>query len=119
MLRSISRFSCLLAWPLALASSASWGQGELAVEAPPRPRSIQVIELPPVGTWLPGSARQRAHHALSFATDAPKPWLRAIGLDASECSMHLRLPSKISQSREAASGVRFDMQLQAGLGCKF
>lgn len=118
MLRSIPRLSCLLACPLALASGASWGEGEPATEVPP-PRSIQVIVLPPVGTLLPGSARQRAHHALSFATDAPKPWLRAIGLDASECSMHLRLPSKISQSREAASGVRLDMQLQAGMGCKF
>jgi hypothetical protein len=82
------------------------------------PSAITVIELPPPLTGLP-VGQQRTHHALSIATDAPKPFLRSLGLDATECSLRLRLPSRIKPARDAAAGVRLEVQAQAGLGCRF
>ena len=80
--------------------------------------AVSVVELPLPGAALPGAARQRAHHALSFATDAPKPFLRGLGIDATECSLRLRLPSRIAAPAVGAR-LRLDVQAQAGLGCKF
>jgi hypothetical protein len=82
-------------------------------------RTITVIELPPPSAGLPGAGRQRSHHALSLATDAPKPLLRSLGLDATDCALHFRLPSRIVPSRDAGIGARLDVRLQAGLGCRF
>jgi hypothetical protein len=45
--------------------------------------------------------------------------LRSLGLDATECSLRFRLPSRIKPARDAAAGVRFEVQAQAGLGCRF
>ena len=102
------------------AASASSRASEPASAASPRLlRGITVIELPAMAAALPGGERQRSHHALSFATDAPKPWLRSLGLDPSECSLRFRLPTQIKPSRFAAGGVRVELQAQAGLGCKF
>jgi len=78
-----------------------------------------VIELPPPLAGLPGTGRQRTHHALSFATDAPKPFLRSLGIDATDCALRLRLPSHLVPSRDSGAGVRLDIQAQAGLGCRF
>jgi hypothetical protein len=86
---------------------------------PAKPSAISVIELPPPYAGLPGAGRERTHHALSIATDAPKPLLRSLGLDATECTLRFRLPSRIKPSRESAGGVRVDLQAQAGLGCRF
>jgi hypothetical protein len=80
--------------------------------------TVTVIELPPPNVGLPG-VRQRSHHALSFSTDAPKPFLRSLGIDATECSLRLRLPTRIKPSREASSGLAVDVQAHAGLGCRF
>ena len=85
----------------------------------PSPRAITVIELPPLRAELPGAGRQRPHHALSFSTDAPKPLLRSLGLDATDCSLRLRLPSRITPPRGSSTGMQVDVQLQAGLGCRF
>ena len=55
---------------------------------------------------LPGAGRQRTHHALSLATDAPKPLLRSLGLDATDCALHFRLPSRIVPSPQGMATVR-------------
>ena len=109
--------SCRLLVSCALIAASVAGHakdGDAAV----KPSAITVIELPPPTIGLPGG-RQRAHHALSIATDAPKPFLRSLGLDVTECSMRLRMPSRITPSRESAAGVRVEIQAQAGLGCRF
>jgi hypothetical protein len=83
-----------------------------------RAGAFTVIELPPTAPGLAGG-RERTHHALSLATDAPKPFLRSLGLDPSECSLRFRLPTQIKPSRFGAGGVQVALQAQAGLGCKF
>lgn len=120
---SFLRFTCplLLCCSLAGVRAASDAMPPPPVSAaqPPARRVVTVIELASPLAGLPGAARERSHHALSLATDAPKPFLRSLGLDVSECSMRLRLPSRLSPSRESAGGLRLDVQAQAGLGCKF
>ena len=102
---------------MALASvSALAAEGAASTPAATLPR-FTVIELP--ATTPPGFGRPRSHHALSIATDAPKPLLRSLGLDATECSLRFRLPSRITPSRESSTGLRLDVQAQAGLGCRF
>ena len=102
--------------------AAGMGGAACAGDALPPARSaleaVSVVELPLPGAALPGAARQRAHHALSVATDAPKPFLRGLGIDATECSLRLRLPSRIAAPAVGA-GLRLDVQAHAGLGCKF
>jgi len=90
-----------------------------AAALPRAPSVITVIELPSPVAGLPGAARERSHHALSIATDAPKPWLRSLGLDPTDCSLRFRLPTRIKASRDTASGLRVELQAQAGLGCRF
>ncbi len=92
--------------------------GDAAASAPSAaPQRFKIIELP--ATTPPGLGQGRAHHALSIATDAPKPFLRSLGLDATECTMRFRLPTRIKQSRESSNGMQLDVQAQAGLGCRF
>jgi hypothetical protein len=55
----------------------------------------------------------------NFATDAPKPLLRSLSVDASECALRLRLPTRLTPSRGNSAGVRVDVQAQAALGCRF
>lgn len=114
---SIASTPCrlLLCCSLATLSAAGFAKDG---DAAAKPGAITVIELPASTNGLPGG-RQRAHHALSIATDAPKPFLRSLGLDVTECSMRLRMPSRITPSRESAAGVRVEIQAQAGLGCRF
>ena len=85
----------------------------------PVPSPYRVIELPGTVIGPEGTRRERTHHALSLDTDAPKPLLRSLGLTPTECSVRLRLPSRLSANRESANGLRLDVQAQAGIGCRF
>jgi len=105
---------------LTIAGAQALAQDSTPPAAPPPARApITVIALPSPISTLPEASRRRTHHALSFATDAPKPLLRSLGLDASECALRLRLPTRLTPSRSNAVGVRVDVQAQAGLGCRF
>lgn len=123
MTASICLYRMLACCALALASAASLAQ-QAAASAPDaapagtRPR-FTVIELPPAAAVLPATGPQRAHHALSIATDAPKPWLSSLGIDATDCTMRLRFPSRIKQSRGSGSGVEVLLAAQVGMGCRF
>lgn len=105
----------LLCGALASLSAACFAKDD---DAAAKPGPITVIALPAPTTGAAG-ARQRAHHALSIATDAPKPFLRGLGLDVTDCSMRLRLPSRITPSSQSPAGMRVEIQAQAGLGCRF
>jgi hypothetical protein len=120
MLVSVDLLRMLSCSALSFAGACALANDEAGPAAPPPPRAlITVIALPsPAGT-LPEASRQRTHHALSFATDAPKPLLRSLGLDASECALRLRLPTRLTPSRTNSTGVRVDVEAQAGLGCRF
>lgn len=101
---------------------ALWCAAASADDAPAAPAAqrrspITVIELPADGPRLPGGARERPHHALSFAADAPKHFLRSLGLDATDCATRLRMPSRIKSARE--SGARVEVTAQVGLACHF
>jgi len=105
---------------LACIGATAYAQdGSTTSNKPMAKSAVTVIELPPLNAGLPGAGRQRSHHALSFSTDAPKPFLRSLGIDATECSLHLRLPTRIKPSRDSRSGMTVDVQAQAGLGCHF
>ena len=107
---------------MAALGTAAWAEdrGPATAAAASAPtRTITVIELPPSDAGVPGTGRQRTHHALSFSTDAPKSLLRSLGIDATDCALRFRLPSRIARSREAGIGTQLDVQLQAGLGCRF
>ncbi len=119
MLASRYRLRHLLCSSLAFAGVQTMAnEGAASASAAPLPR-ITVIELPSPLSGVPNNGRQRTHHALSFATDAPKPLLRSLGLDAIDCSLRLRLPSRLTPSRDNAVGMRVDVQAQAGLACRF
>ena len=114
-----TRCRALLCCVLASMGAAAFAKdGEALPPARSALEAVSVVELPLPGAALPGAARQRAHHALSLSTDAPKPFLRALGLDASDCALRLRLPSRIV-APTAGANLRLDVQAQAGLGCKF
>lgn len=123
MTASICRYRTLPCWALALASAATLAEqaaasAPYAAPADARPR-FTIIELPPAAAGYPAIGPQRAHHALSIATDAPKPLLRSLGIDATDCTMRLRFPSRIKQSRGSGSGVEVSLAAQVGMGCRF
>jgi hypothetical protein len=111
--------SILLCWSLAVIGAPVLAKDSDSSAQPAAAGRFTVLELPPPTTGLPEAARQRAHHALSFSTDAPKPFLRSLGLDATDCSVRLRMPSRITPSRGSSTGIAVDVQAQAGLGCRF
>ncbi|HET9206258.1 MAG TPA: hypothetical protein VFO28_08490 [Burkholderiaceae bacterium] len=76
---------------------------------------VSIVELPPQGTQL-GPQQQRRHHAISFATERPKEFLRSLGLDATECSTRIRVPSRLRQTNQ---GIKAEVQGQVQLGCSF
>ena len=104
-------------WVLALCSTGACAEDIAGAAEVRRHAPITVIELPADGPRLPGGARERPHHALSFAADAPKHFLRSLGLDATDCATRLRMPSRIKSARE--SGARVEVTAQVGLACHF
>lgn len=87
----------------------------LRLSAPaPLWQRLSVVEVPAQN--VPGVPPGRAHHALRIATDAPKPLLRSLGIDASDCGAQFRAPSQVKQARGA---VTMDVQAQVRLGCRF
>jgi hypothetical protein len=119
MFAAHARGRLLLCGALAFIGATACAQDGNAPNRSIAKSAVTVIELPPPNAGLPGAGRQRSHHALSFSTDAPKPFLRSLGIDATECSVRLRLPTRIKPSRESSSGLAVDVQAQAGLGCRF
>ena len=74
---------------------------------------VSVVELPPQGAQL---GPQRRHHAISFATERPRELLRAVGLEATECSTRIRFPSRL---RQTSQGIKYEVQGQVQFGCSF
>jgi hypothetical protein len=74
---------------------------------------VSIVELPAQGVQL---GPQRRHHALSFATEQPREFLRSLGLEATECSTRVRFPSRLHQSNK---GIKAEVQGQVQLGCSF
>lgn len=77
---------------------------------------IQLVELPREPSVI-GPPPKRAHHAISVGMEAPKQFLRSMGLDATECATRFRLPSKLGKSQNGDTTVEVSAHL--GLGCKF
>jgi hypothetical protein len=114
----VSRRGChWVGWILALCSAGASADDIAGAAAAERRSPVTVIELPVDGLRLPGSGRERPHHALSIAAEAPKHFLRSLGLDATDCATRLRLPSRFKPARE--SGARVEVQAQVGLACRF
>lgn len=74
---------------------------------------VSIVELPPQGAQL---GPQRRHHAIGFATERPKELLRSLGLEATDCSTRIRVPSRLRQSN---LGIKAEVQGQVQFGCSF
>lgn len=83
---------------------------------PPADTRVRIVELPPEG--LPGTAgAQRVRHALSVRSEAPQRMLRSLGVDASDCSTRLRVPTKLRQG--SGGGIDVAVRAHVGLACRF
>ena len=59
---------------------------------------------------------QRSHHALSFASDAPRRWLRSVGIVATGCSTRVRFPSRVKQTD---AGVQTEVAAHVMFACLY
>ena len=76
--------------------------------------AFSLVEVP--AQSVPLGPPQRAHHALQFAADAPKRWLRSVGVIASDCSTRVRFPSRFKQTSE---GIAADLGAQVMFACMY
>jgi hypothetical protein len=76
--------------------------------------AVSIVELPAQGVQL--GPQQRRHHAISFATEQPKKFLRSLGVEATDCSTQFRFPSRLRQSNQ---GIKYEVQGQARFVCNF
>jgi len=76
--------------------------------------AFSVVEMPGQGAQF--GPPQRPHHALSFASDAPKRWLRSVGVVATDCSTRVRFPGRFKQTSE---GVQADLAAQVVFACLY
>jgi len=83
-----------------------WGFAEAGL-------GVSVVELPPQGAQL---GPQRRHHAISFAAEGPKEFLRSLGLDATDCSTRIRFPSRLRQTN---LGIKAEVSGQVQFGCNY
>ncbi len=88
----------------------------LPAPAPVSASKFTIVELPPPAGPFAGAPR-RAHHALSFRAEAPKRWLNAIGVDATDCATRIRFPSRITRS--ADGGAQAELAAQMQFSCRF
>lgn len=102
---SISRFATITRW-----SAEAKAANRSAFDS----MAIRVIELP--GSGGPGSVPGRRHHALSIRTETPQRMLRMMGVEASDCAAHMRMPSRLKQTRD---GVQASIEAQVGFACAF
>jgi len=77
-------------------------------------QGLAIVELP--SEAAPGT-RQRPRRALSVPSDAPRLFLRSIGIEANECATRFRLPTKLK--RDAESGTSIEVRAHLGLACSF
>ncbi len=107
-----------LSLPRGTAAEPSWqAQAAEALRPPERaePLTMSIVALPPEG--LPGTrGAQRVRHALSVRSETPQRMLRAVGVDATDCSARFRMPTRLNQG---SGGVDVDVRAQIGLACRF
>lgn len=72
---------------------------------------LSIAELP-----NPSGNGSRPQRSLRVRSNWAQQAMRSLGVEASDCAVHLRAPSRIGQSRD---GVRVDIQAQVRLGCRF
>lgn len=76
---------------------------------------VSVVEIPaPVtpGLGPPG----KVHHALSLRLGAAEKAMQSWGIQATDCRLQFRAPTKVLQSR---GGVTIDAMAQVRFGCRF
>lgn len=100
-------------------SAQDWRSAAAATESRFKALSlpdIKLVELPREPSVI-GPPPKRAHHAISVGMEAPKQFLRSMGLEATECATRFRLPSKLGKSQNGDTTLEVSAHL--GLGCKF
>ncbi|MBB3195544.1 hypothetical protein [Roseateles terrae] len=100
-------------------SAQDWRSAAAATESRFKSLSlpeIKLVELPREPSVI-GPPPKRAHHAISVGMEAPKQFLRSMGLEATECATRFRLPSKLGKSQNG--DTTFEVSAHLGLGCKF
>jgi hypothetical protein len=88
----------------------------IVFESPPAPLDampLSVVEIP--NDHVPGvGPPARRHHALSLRLQAADQAMRSTGVEASDCKLQFRVPSKIVQKR---GNVSIDATAQVRFGC--
>jgi hypothetical protein len=83
----------------------------LDARAAPSLSRLSVIELPLENGAL------RHHHALSVPFDGARAAVRLFGVEASECALQFRLPSRLLRAPVAGASTTLDVQAQVRLAC--
>lgn len=73
-----------------------------------------VVELPPDN----GVPNGRRHHAISIPLNAAQETARRFGIDASQCALQLRVPTRHVRDPMAGSRSTVDIQAQVRLACR-
>ncbi|CAG1019121.1 hypothetical protein BURC_03977 [Burkholderiaceae bacterium] len=110
--------------PASLSVSRQLGHGVVSAlsDARPKPHGDSAHDMPLLVVEIPASPLpgigppRRVHHALSMSFGAAEKAMRSWGIDATDCRLQFRAPTKISQSRGRAS---IDTMAQLRFGCRF
>ena len=79
-----------------------------------RAMPLSVVEIP--RDAVPGGGPPpRSHHALSLHLESAERAARTWGVDASDCNVQFRMPTKIVQTRGSAA---LDVAAQVRFGCR-
>ena len=76
--------------------------------------TLAVVELPPDN----GMANGRRHHALSIPLHGAQPTARRLGIDATQCALQLRVPTRLARDAVAGARSTVDIQAQVRLACR-
>ena len=92
----------------------AWRRESRPPSAGPSVPTLGVVELPPDN----GMANGRRHHALSIPLHGAQPTARRLGIDATQCAVQLRMPSRLARDPVAGARSTVDIQAQVRLACR-
>jgi hypothetical protein len=95
--------------------SQPWAAAGKPVDKGSSLSTLTLVELPSDS----GLPRARRHHALSIPFQGARDTARQIGIDASECAIQLRVPTRIARQPLAGEGSAVEVQAHVRLACRF
>jgi hypothetical protein len=92
-----------------------WAADAKSLEKSSSLSTLTVVELPPDS----GLPHARRHHALSIPFQGARNTVRQLGIDASECAIQLRMPTRVARQPVAGAGSAVEIQAHMRLACRF